>query len=240
MENCLNCGEKLVGNYCYNCGQNAKVRRYTFLHLFDDIYKSIFEFDSNFFKTFKSLLVNPGKFIRLYLLGKRSDFLSPFRYLFIVLTLNIAVTWIIHKPAIDPAKTNLFGSGPVADQLGNLLINFVFLIMIIPFAAGMRIINKKYNLLENYVYMVYIHSQSILLVIFIQLVLFILNIMLPEYAEGLMWFSLLTLFYVWGFVTFHEDSTKRKITQCALSYFLGILIVVIPILALRLIFNFTR
>ena len=125
MNRCLNCGEELKGEYCYNCGQKAVVKQYSFKTLFEDIFGSLIDLDStSFVKTFKLLATKPGIFIRDYFSGKRAGYLSPFKYLFIMLTLNIAVTWIIHKPAIEPAK---FSYSPGEERMSlqeiNLIIN---------------------------------------------------------------------------------------------------------------------
>ena len=237
MHKCLNCGEELKGEYCYNCGQKAEVKRYSFKTLFDDIFGSLLDLDStSVVKTFKLLATKPGAFIQSYLSGKRIDYLSPFKYLFIMLTLNIAVTWIMHKPAIEPAKVSYSpGEAHMSTQEINLIINFILIVAMIPFAAGMKIVNRKYTLLEYYVFLIYLHSQSILFFIILQLVLFALNITLPGASEGITWFALFTGLYVWGFFTFFIGPVKKILLNLFASYFISILIIVIFIFSGRLL-----
>lgn len=223
MNTCLNCGEKLLGKYCYNCGQKAQTRRFSFRTLFSEVHESLFEFNTDFFRTFKSLVSRPGIFIREYLSGKRKSFQSPFKYLFTMLTMNIAVTWVIKKPAIEPVKIYTSVKDPVTDQIVNMLINLVLLLIMIPFAAGMKIVQRKYTFLEYYVYLLYIHSQSILFIIILQLILFAFNAVLPGVFEGITWMFLFTVFYIWGFLTFFDLSQKSVIRLFA-SYLSSILI----------------
>lgn len=42
VKSCLNCGTELVGNFCHNCGQSAKVDRLAFLETIQDFFSSSF------------------------------------------------------------------------------------------------------------------------------------------------------------------------------------------------------
>ena len=235
---CLNCGEELTGNYCQKCGQFAEINRYSLKILFYELLDIIIFLDNQFFKTFKSLITKPGSFIRSYLSGKRTGYLSPLRYFFIVLTLNIAVSFLINKPAINPVKMDLDNINPVTTQLINLLINGVLLLIMIPFSFGMKAASKEFNTAENLVFLVYTHSQSILFMIVLQITLFAIDYTLPSTTEGITWFLSFSILYIWGYITFYETALKKKLAGLAGSYFTSILIFVGLIVIIRLILQY--
>jgi uncharacterized protein DUF3667/uncharacterized protein DUF4286 len=79
IENCLNCGTALSGQYCGNCGQRARSRLISIWELLSDAFGDLFELDSRIWKTLVPLLIRPGKLTHEYLLGRRARFMPPFR-----------------------------------------------------------------------------------------------------------------------------------------------------------------
>ena len=79
IENCLNCGTALSGQYCGNCGQRARSRLISMWELLSDAFGDLFELDSRIWKTLVPLLVRPGKLTYEYLQGRRASFMPPFR-----------------------------------------------------------------------------------------------------------------------------------------------------------------
>jgi hypothetical protein len=79
IENCLNCGTALSGQYCGNCGQRARSRLISMWELLSDAFGDLFELDSRIWKTLGPLLVRPGKLTYEYLQGRRACFMPPFR-----------------------------------------------------------------------------------------------------------------------------------------------------------------
>ena len=82
-DNCLNCGSKVLGRFCPNCGQeNVEVKESAIqfiVHFINDIT----HFDGKFFRTLKDLLFKPGFLSREYMRGRRQRYLNPIRmYLF--------------------------------------------------------------------------------------------------------------------------------------------------------------
>ncbi len=76
---CLNCGTRLRGQYCGNCGQRARSRLISLWELVTDAFGDLFELDSRLWKTIVPLLFRPGKLTHEYLAGKRARFMPPFR-----------------------------------------------------------------------------------------------------------------------------------------------------------------
>jgi hypothetical protein len=79
IENCLNCGMALGGQYCGNCGQRSRSRLISLWELVSDAFGDLFELDSRIWRTVVPLLVRPGKLTYDYLQGRRARFMPPFR-----------------------------------------------------------------------------------------------------------------------------------------------------------------
>ena len=83
---CLNCGARLSGSFCSNCGQKDINLNISFGHLLSDFFGDIFSYDSRVFRTLVPLLCKPGLLTQQYNLGQRVRFVPPVR-LFIIISL---------------------------------------------------------------------------------------------------------------------------------------------------------
>jgi len=98
METCKNCGSELEGKYCSNCGQEDISTRLTVGHIFKDATHGILHWESSILKTFKELILRPGKFLRIYLDGKRKPFVKPFSYFIFIQTVYVIIFhWMSDK-----------------------------------------------------------------------------------------------------------------------------------------------
>lgn len=89
-DNCKNCTEIISGNFCNNCGQNSKVRRYSFEHFIKhDLIHGIWNIDNGIFYTIKELLTRPGHNIREFIDGKRVNYFSYVTLLLLILGISI-------------------------------------------------------------------------------------------------------------------------------------------------------
>lgn len=83
-KNCLNCGSRLTGNFCANCGQKAHVHR-SVRAFFQDLLQNLFNFEGKIWRTLPMLVWRPGEMTRRYIAGERARFVSPIAlYLFTV------------------------------------------------------------------------------------------------------------------------------------------------------------
>jgi len=73
---CLNCGTKLVGPYCWACGQHSHVHR-TLFAFAQDFLTGALNFEGKIFKTLPMLAWCPGVLTRRYIDGQRARFVSP-------------------------------------------------------------------------------------------------------------------------------------------------------------------
>jgi len=81
---CLNCGARLHGPFCQQCGQAAHVHRTlgAFVH---DLLHGVFHFEGRVWHTLPLLVLHPGRLTRRYIDGQRARFVSPLAlFLFVV------------------------------------------------------------------------------------------------------------------------------------------------------------
>ena len=83
---CANCGELLLGEHCYACGQPTKGLVRHFSSIIGDFMDSVFELDSRILRTLGPLLFKPGALSLEYFEGRRVRYVSPVR-LFVFLSL---------------------------------------------------------------------------------------------------------------------------------------------------------
>ena len=83
---CQNCGETLLGEHCYACGQPTKGLVRHFSSIIGDFMDSVFELDSRILRTLGPLLFRPGYLSEEYFAGRRVRYVSPVR-LFVFLSL---------------------------------------------------------------------------------------------------------------------------------------------------------
>lgn len=78
-ENCLNCGAKLHGKYCHDCGQKNTEINVPFKELFHEFLWDELRIDSRFFHTLGPLIFKPGFLTADYVAGKRMRYVPPLR-----------------------------------------------------------------------------------------------------------------------------------------------------------------
>ena len=80
---CLNCDHPLdfSDRYCANCGQINSMKKFSVKDLFDELFGTLFNYDSKLRQTLAALLLKPGKITREYINGKRASYTNPFQTL---------------------------------------------------------------------------------------------------------------------------------------------------------------
>jgi hypothetical protein len=99
---CLNCGEDLLGPYCFGCGQHVHVHR-SLAALFHDLAHGIFHFEGKVWRTLPLLALRPGELTRRYIDGERVRFVSPVALFLFCLFLAFAVTSVTGSIFSTPA-----------------------------------------------------------------------------------------------------------------------------------------
>jgi len=114
-KNCLNCGCKLVGDYCHRCGQKAHVHRS--LRAFgQDFIAGILNFEGKFWRTLPMLAWRPGEMTRRYIAGERARYISPVAlYLFTVFAMFAVLNF---TGTFNP----LSGAGGIRDDVRESIV----------------------------------------------------------------------------------------------------------------------
>jgi hypothetical protein len=111
---CENCGTKLTGHHCSQCGQAAIDYRGSFRHVIGDILET-FDIHSKIFGTAGLLLTRPWALTNEYLSGKRVQHLNPFKlYLLASVVFFFAVNYGAKGLRFEPGKISDKNSANVA------------------------------------------------------------------------------------------------------------------------------
>jgi hypothetical protein len=75
---CPNCGEKFSGRFCSNCGeQRVAGADYSLGRFLGEAFNILTSVESNFFRSFATLVTRPGKLTTEYFKGRRKSYLKP-------------------------------------------------------------------------------------------------------------------------------------------------------------------
>lgn len=76
---CLNCGARLDGPFCSQCGQRALLPEPPLAELFSEAWDAFVSVDGKIVTTLRLLLAKPGALTAEYLRGRRARFVPPLR-----------------------------------------------------------------------------------------------------------------------------------------------------------------
>ena len=118
---CLNCGKRLRGQYCGDCGQRSRSRLISLWELITDAFGDLFELDSRLWQTLVPLVIQPGRLTYDYLQGRRSRFMPPFRMYLVLSLVFFLVAFanprekfgVLFEPA--PAENTIGSAAPATD-----------------------------------------------------------------------------------------------------------------------------
>jgi hypothetical protein len=102
---CENCGTKLTGQYCSQCGQAAIDYRRSFGHVVLDVLNEFLNWDSKFFGTLALLITRPWRLTNEFVSGKRVRHVHPLRlYLLASVLFFFAVNYGAKGLRLEPGK----------------------------------------------------------------------------------------------------------------------------------------
>jgi hypothetical protein len=100
---CTNCGARVSGRYCSNCGQAVKYELHSFWELLREATEVVTHADSRLWRTLRALLFQPGFLSQQFLAGRRASYLSPFRLYFVLSVLFFLMVSVTHTRPLPPA-----------------------------------------------------------------------------------------------------------------------------------------
>lgn len=90
-EACLNCGERLLGEFCWRCGQEAADFHRPLRSLVADFFENVLNLDTKLLRTVRPLLFKPGRLTREYLAGRRAPYVRPLKLYLLAALLSFGV-----------------------------------------------------------------------------------------------------------------------------------------------------
>jgi len=166
---CLNCKVTLVGDYCHECGQSAKVTRLKLSETIKEFFSSSFAIEGPFFRTLKYLVVNPGKLFRDYLGGMRKSYYKPVAFFIMLTAAYIIVRSLINYDSFggNPPPTNLPENRKIFAVAAFFMvqnINNIMFFLVLSIALFQKMFYwRKYNLVEYLAVGFYLSGFYILL-----------------------------------------------------------------------------
>lgn len=97
-KDCLNCGARVEARYCSSYGQENIINRPSFFYLFTAFFQNLINYDSNFWRTLKTLLFKPGVIVLMYLVGRRKTYVNPIKLYFCVSLIAFLVPELFKQP----------------------------------------------------------------------------------------------------------------------------------------------
>src|SRR5262249_10158348 len=105
LTHCENCGAKLQGHWCSQCGQPAIEYRRSFRHVVADLLNEFLNWDSKFFTTIALLILKPWRLTNEFLAGRGVRYANPLRlYLLASILFFFAVNYGTKGIKFDPTK----------------------------------------------------------------------------------------------------------------------------------------
>jgi Protein of unknown function (DUF3667) len=125
QEDCQNCGAKLTGEYCHECGQHGHVHR-SVLHVIEEVFHGITHFDSRTWRSLPMLAFRPGTLTRAYVMGKRARYVPPFAmFLFSIFAMFLVFAFsggpnLVSEASVTKAERVQAARERLADMEDNL------------------------------------------------------------------------------------------------------------------------
>ncbi len=87
---CMNCDERLMGSFCYSCGQKNVGPRLNAGLLLHNLFEAITNVDSRLWRTLFDLFKNPGRVAKRYIEGARAYYINPVQFFLATFAVYIA------------------------------------------------------------------------------------------------------------------------------------------------------
>lgn len=167
---CLNCQAALLSPFCGQCGQNAKVHRFTLAGLLHDVPHAVFHVERGILPTVAGLLRRPGVTINAYLDGQRARFFNP---LTLLVLMAGAYAALYNQPflltILEPLFDDPRARGHITGMVGWMTRWYSLLLLVsVPLIGAFNwLIYRRHsrNIAEHMVVAAYTNAVSTLLMI---------------------------------------------------------------------------
>lgn len=213
MISCKNCETQFEGNFCPQCGQDAKTKRITTKDLGHDILHKLLPWDKGFLYTIRRLITDPGNMIREFIEGKRVKFHKPLSLIFIVLAFTLI---FLTK---DSFQGMVNQQSEEARQLQSAYLDFimknmsiVYLAMVPSIALFSFLLYRKYNynFAEHMVMNLYLLAGSSIVTVPFSIYNYLTRTPVIGGVQMYLSFLVFMLYYAWGYNQFFQEKNKIK------------------------------
>lgn len=178
-QSCKNCHTVYQGYFCPNCGQKHITERFSLKEGISHVFSMIFNFDRGLWPTIYNLIRRPGKVIHDYLNGITVPYFHPFRFLFLMVTVQVLVmvTTGIYDYVQDSYSQQTMAEGTKMPEFYHEMMAAINSYMNLMIAASMPILafgswllfkNKGYNYAEHLIIVSYAYGMvSVVTMLFI-------------------------------------------------------------------------
>ncbi len=228
MASCLNCGARIVGAFCHDCGQASNVERYSLASFARELYKNARQIDlSATIATSIELLRRPGDFVREYLAGRRVRYINPVKFFFYSLVTDVFVRGTLHWFSGEPMYTSIL----TADTR----FQFAALLSTVFWGVAWRLFYRKsgFNLVECIVCGLFLESQSNLFSSMTMVITFPLRNDIPNFTAWLAAFDILTTL-IFGIILARQLFHEKTFITIAKQMILLILFLSLLLLEVRI------
>lgn len=118
MQSCANCGARLSGPYCSQCGQLHEHAIHSVWHFAREFFEDFTHADSRLLQTLRGLVFRPGFLTREFLEGRRARYLPPIR-LYLVLSLVFFLIAGILTSYSKPGATQVIVVSPTSGKVAS-------------------------------------------------------------------------------------------------------------------------
>ncbi len=164
MKQCRNCDTPLDGTFCPNCGQKDVDLERPIRELVGELLKETLDIDGRAFRTFRTLLMQPGVLTSEYLAGRRRSYTSPLRlYLVISVSFFLLIAWLAGQGVLlDSGQTRDLYAAKQAQFLSDDLPRLMFILLPI-FALLIKIVFPRRLYFDHIIFSVHLHSAAYIL-----------------------------------------------------------------------------
>lgn len=248
---CKNCNHTYEGNFCNNCGQTVNTHEINFKSIVHEIQHSIFHIDKGILYTTKELFLKPGQTIKEYLEGKRVKHFKPFAYIFILSTIYVLLTKMLHKSTFLNSALEGVYDGMTNDKANSKIDFFINLIqwmadhyaystlLFIPFfslASYISFKRTKYNYFQHLILNSFVAGQrTVVFLIILPFTYFITDKGINGTIDTIKAYLGICLTFWVYYQFFNSTKPIKRVFLTILTYFLMIVLIGLFVVMIGLI-----
>lgn len=163
MTDCANCGAKLTGEYCSQCGQRDLNLERPINTLVGELARETFDIDGRVARTIWTLLRHPGELTHQFLAGRRQLYTSPLRlYVAISVVFFLVAAWVAGRGGLlDPTAMAAADASRQARFFSDELPLLMF-VLLPAFAFALKLLFRRHLYFHHLIHAVHLHAAAYL------------------------------------------------------------------------------